>query len=542
MLAVLAAGIGWSVASADSDKLTGIDIPDRYLPAIETAARSCPMLTPARVAGQLMAESGLKTAASDTESGGRGIAGLDDGDWRKWAPWPSAERANTGANILALAHQVCDFSGQLRLAKVAGDPWMLSLAAFRSDLPTVLKAGGVPESAVGYVKEVTGYAAYYARQPDFGSVEFNPARTTPGPGKPLSDAYLRPVLEAGSVCSQFSPAAVAAVLMAVSAFNPNLLGSGGEQGIAQFRPELWQRYGPPDASAWDPSAAVPAIGSALCGLLTELSGLEGDPYALALAAFHIGPDAVRQSGGTFDSPTQVFLTEVESYTAYYRLDTRLTKVATPAPTTPTTAPPSSVPAPVVTTAPPKPSATKSRPGTPVTTTPVRRNQPRILAGGTRSTYGPYFIYNHATEMCVDIPGAGPGTHAGPINQYGCAKRPTDNQEFAFVPAAVDSSGHQLYWIRNVDDSFCLDPPGTTTVKVGTQLIENKCHDNDNQYFRLEPRFISDGYQYYWLRNTVTGYCLNLPGAANAPPGTRLALSTCVANDDHDWALIHDSEW
>ncbi|MBM7489481.1 hypothetical protein JOD64_000703 [Micromonospora luteifusca] len=542
VLSAIVASIGWGISvAANSNDLTGRAISDDQMTTIATAARSCPMLTPARLSGQLMAESGLDTAASGTVSGGRGIAGLDDGDWKKWVPWPQARRTDTSANILALAHQVCDLSGQLRLAKVPGDQWGLSLAAFRAGLEAVRDAGGIPQSASDYVDKANAYANYYATLPQFGDAstraQFNPTGA-PAAVKPLPNTYVQPLLAAGKVCAQVPPSAVAAVLMAASQFNPNRLGGKSEQGIAQFRADLWQRYGPPNASAWNPAVAIPAVGTALCEMVKEFSALQGDPYLLALTAFRIGPDAVRQSGGTPDAATQAFLRDVASYTSYYALDTRLTAkpaAASPSPTTPATRPtPGTSPT-------PSPTVTATKPPVQSTKPAARSNQPAVMAKDARGTYGPYFIYNNATKLCVDLPGFYGGKTDGPVNQYPCAKTGTDNQEFVFIPRATSPDGHQNYWIRNMDDNFCLDPPSTGTVVSSTPLGETVCYDNDNQYFQLEPRFVSGGFEYYRLRNTVTGFCLDAPGKGESKEA-RLALVPCLDNDDHEWALMEKSEW
>ncbi|WP_345074758.1 RICIN domain-containing protein [Phytohabitans flavus] len=540
-LPAVVAGIGWSVSAAVDDNLTGRPIPDHQLAEIVSATSSCPMLTPARVAGQLMAESGLNSTAVRTKSGGRGIAGLDDQDWKRWAPWPNAVRTDSSANILALAHQMCDLSGQLRVANVPGDRWRLSLAAFRSGLTAVEEERGIPDSAADYVDEAVGYASYYARQPKFGGPGGQPVPTTPpANAKPLPAEYVQPVLAAGKVCQQVTPAAVAAVLMAASGFQPNLLGRNGERGIAQFRTDLWRRYGPADGSAWEPADAIPAVGTALCTLITELSAISGDPYVLALSAFRMGPDAVRQAGGTPNAATHAFLGNVASYTPYYQLDTRLAAApTTPAPTTPSQRSATSRPS---TPAPPDPAPTPTAQDTRPAT---RDNQPPVKAAnaGNAVTFGPYFIYNDATKLCVDLPGTGPGKFSGPVNQRACAKTGQDNQEWTFVRRGVDADGYVLYWIRNVDDNNCFDPPGTGTVRGGSQLGETKCWDEDNQYFRLEPRFVSGGFQYYRIRNTVTGLCVDVPGVAVTTPDLRLTLSSCLAvPDDQDWALVQKSEW
>jgi hypothetical protein len=85
--------------------------------------------------------------------------------------------------------------------------------------------------------------------------------------------------------------------------------------------------------------------------------------------------------------------------------------------------------------------------------------------------------------------------------------------------------------------------GAGSVANATQLQESNCLDNDNQYFRLELRFTSGGFQYYWLRNTTAGaMCMDVTGIGNGGPSTVLTVVPCVANDDHEWALVEKSEW
>nr|WP_230415032.1 ricin-type beta-trefoil lectin domain protein [Micromonospora tarapacensis] len=354
VLSAVLATINWSVASARDDTVVGDPVTQKQMTAIAAAARSCPVLDPARIAGQLMAESGLNNRARQTASGGRGIAGLDDDDWRAWKPWPDARRSDISASILALAHQMCDFSGQLRLAGISGDHWRLSVAAFHAGLPAVTEAKGVPADAIGYVDLVSGYAGYYERLRQFGGNGV-PTPTPP----PANDAkgvpaeYVPLVVRAGSVCDQVTPPMVAAQLNALSGFDANLLGPTGQRGIAQFLPEVWRAYGPADGSAWDPTVAIPTVGEAMCSLVTELSNLDGDPYLLALAAYRNGPTAVRQAGGTLDQPTETFLRAVKALTDLYLLDTRLGR---PAPAEPSASPSASAPE-------PQPSASADPPTT-----------------------------------------------------------------------------------------------------------------------------------------------------------------------------------
>jgi hypothetical protein len=52
-----------------------------------------------------------------------------------------------------------------------------------------------------------------------------------------------------------------------------------------------------------------------------------------------------------------------------------------------------------------------------------------------------------------------------------------------------------------------------------------------------------GFQYYWLRNTVADdMCIDVNGKADGGPNAALTLIPCMANDDHEWALVQKSEW
>ncbi|WP_232521192.1 ricin-type beta-trefoil lectin domain protein [Micromonospora phaseoli] len=411
VLSAVLATINWSVASARDDTMVGDPVSQTQMTAITAAARSCPMLEPARIAGQLMAESGLNNRARQTASGGKGIAGLDDEDWKAWKPWPDARRADISASILALAHQMCDLSGQLRLAGINDDPWRLSVAAFHTDLSTVIEAEGVPAGAVEYVDQVSGYAGYYGKLKQFGgSGELTPTPQPANDAKGVPAEYVPLVVAAGSVCEQVTPPMIAAQLMALSGFDANLLGPAGQRGVAQFLSEVWQAYGPADGSAWDPAVAVPTVGVAMCALVSELSGLDGDPYLLALAAYHNGPTAVRQTAGKLDQPTERFLRAVKALTDLYVLDTRLGRPTAPAPAPTTTAPepkksestatPTTNPAPPTggpkpTTAAPKPATAAPKPTT-AAPKPVRPS-------------GMKQIYHPRTGRCISSGKTGDGT-------------------------------------------------------------------------------------------------------------------------------------
>ncbi|ASW57393.1 hypothetical protein CIK06_03340 [Plantactinospora sp. KBS50] len=502
VLSAVAATIGWGVATARNDAVVGRPVSSEQMTAIVAAARSCPMLTPARVAGQLMAESGLDNSARHTDSGGRGVAGLRDADWKTWSPWPDAARGDSSANILALGHQMCDLSGQLRLSKIEGDPWRLALAAFRSGLTAVKKAGTVPTSATRYVNSVSAYAVYYATLPAFGgSGEPRPTASPPTDAQPLPGQYVDAALAAGQNCPQVTAVTVAAVLMAASAFDANKLGANGEQGIAQFLPDVWQRYAPPGASAWDPAAAIPAVGTALCGMITELSGLTGDPYLLSLAAFRVGPTSVRQSGGSPDATARAFVDQVSAYTAYYRLDTRLTAAGSPSPAPSTPSPsPSRTPAsppPASPSGPAKPPASSAPKPTPAKTEKPLPGRP--------------FVQKQSGK-CLDAGLATDGIH---LTLRTCSS--------GSAAQRWDIRGDGT--IRSVLTGLCMDVANGDTT-TGTRIQTAYCSGNPAQQWKFTGKAII---------SLLANKCVDSVGAVPSE-GAEINIWEYVANPKQTWTL------
>ncbi|WP_431884616.1 ricin-type beta-trefoil lectin domain protein [Micromonospora wenchangensis] len=495
VLSMVVAAVGWGAAEARDDDLTGRPVSKEHLTTIQSAARSCPTLTPARLAGQLMAESGLDGRADRTASGGQGIAGLDAAAWKAWAPWPGAERSDPAANILALAHLMCDLSGQVRLADVPGDTWRLSLAAFHTGLDEVRDAKGVPTDAVRYVDQASGYAAYYGKLTAFGgSGQPRPSTGVQQP-KAVPGSYTALVVRAGSVCPEVTPPLVAAQLMALSGFDANLLGPEGQRGVAQFRPEVWQAYGPSDASAWDPQEAVPAAGTALCALHKELSGLEGDPSLLALAAYRNGPAAVRQAGGDLDAGTQAYLRTVREHTDYYALDNRLRPAppsASPSPSPTATPPASPSPSPQGSSAAPppppspsaKPAAAPTRPAgtkqlvgkeTGLCVTAGTSDGVRAVLNKCREERSQWWDFRsdgsvRANGLCLDV-AWGEKKDGTPVQVAVCSGNPAQKWEW------IEYNGRTSLFNRETDR--CLDVDGHG---VGAPMMSWICVFNPKQTF------------------------------------------------------------
>jgi hypothetical protein len=528
-LAVLTGAGGFAARQAANaaEPLEGKALSGSDVRILTSAGAACTALTPARLAGQVMAASqfGSQPVPEMRDGGATGVAALTPAQFQQHAPSADARPTDRKAAITALAHLMCQLAGQARGLKLEGGPWKIALAAFRRGMDKVIAAGGVPADAEDYVEIVDRYALWYALQPALGGGAAAPAARISAPPAataiPVPPEYVGAIAGAGKLCKEMPPARIAAQIMVTSGFDPGKLGPAGEQGIAQFLPKVWTATVRSAAtqSPWDSSAAIPALGRTMCRLLTDAGG----QYAPALAAFTRG-DQRAQVGTLADA--------VAKAEQVYAKDTRLQAPAAPK----SSAPPAS----------PKPDRTKvaGKPKAPVRKTPKRDNQPPVkaAAGTSDRTFGPYFILNLTTKMCVDLPAEGAGLRDGPVNQYPCFKTGEDNQEWIFEPRAADSDGNQLYWIRNADDGFCVDPPGTGAVASGTELNETGCFDQDNQYFRLEPKKSSGGFQYYWLRNTATDMCLDVPGAGDGGAEARLDLVPCMANDDHEWALVEKAEW
>ncbi|MDR7276806.1 serine/threonine protein kinase [Catenuloplanes atrovinosus] len=198
------------------------------------------------------------------------------------------------------------------------------------------------------------------------------------------------------------------------------------------------------------------------------------------------------------------------------------------------APPPAAPAPA--TGSPRPAPDRAEPGRPLPPRlPVTTGRPVIrVADGTAVPVGPFFVRNLGSGTCTDLERSAGGDRDRPVQHHECSPAVEDNQEWLFVPRAVDEDGYHGYWIQNIDDGFCIDPPGAAAVEAGTALVEMDCAVGDNQHFRLEPRSVAGGVPYYRLRNVVSDLCVTLPAGG----GVQLVLVPCDTADEQKWALIY----
>ncbi|MFI5843113.1 ricin-type beta-trefoil lectin domain protein [Catenuloplanes sp. NPDC051500] len=510
---VVAGGVTGSIsgtATAQSAK-QGVAVPAGQVPMIAQAALACPSLTPARLAGQLMAASRFEVNAIN-DRGGSGLAGLSEAAWGQWAPWPEAKRLDPEANVFALAHHMCDLVGQIRHADIGGSLWELALGSYHSGFEAVRRDSAVPAEAAAYVTEVAAYAAWYADRagleapaPEASSSEAASAPDPETPPAPVPDAYVQLVVSAGAACPAVSAPKIAAQLMAASAFNPNLLGPSGGEGIAQFLPAVWARYGQAGASPWDPSAAIPTLGRTMCALTAELAGLAPDPYPVALAAFQWGPTAVQEAAGVPNSPAvKEFASRVLAYTAYYATDPRLGAVAAPPPPA-APAPPSASPTRSTTaTAPPAPpAAATSTPATVKTTTATKTT----AAAPPPATVTSYQIDGYA-DKCIDAPAAKDGTK---LQLWTC----TGGADQKFTFPGDGTIRHQ---------GLCIDL-ALASSDNGTAIQLAKCNGGWAQRFKVNES--------HDLVNTAIGKCVDVADWDDSN-GARLQLWECNGETNQKW--------
>ncbi|GAA0389128.1 hypothetical protein GCM10009541_35230 [Micromonospora gifhornensis] len=499
----------------------GTGVPASLVTTISTAALSCPILTPARLAAQLEVASQVNPQAP------RGVAALSDQVWATWRPSVSTSRTDPEAGVTALARHMCDLSGQLRRAGIGDGRWEFALAAYEVGLEAVQSAGGIPDAAVGYVELVSEYAQWYSHQPDLAPLRPTLSGaiggTEPGadtPPVPVPDEYVPAILAAGRRCGQVTPARIAGHLMAASAFNPNLSGTDGGQGIAQFAPVVWERYAPAAraASPWEPLPAINALGVVMCTFVTQQARPGAEAYDLALAAFRWGPDAVQRAGKMPDSTAlRGFVALVHRYAQSYEADPRFGGGKSPGGKSPdaptavtqsagrptaggTSATPSRIDPPQV-AAPARPSTTPSRSPQPVTTAP-RAPEPRPVGAAKQ-------IIGHGSGRCIDV---------------------TDGAYLSRPQLQIwtcDGGGPIQAWTVYNDGTIrafkrCMTVSGS--VRNGAPITLETCTGSANQRFILNKA--------HDLVNA--GRCVDVKDHGTGD-GVRLQLWECWGTDNQKWS-------
>lgn len=122
--------------------------------------------------------------------------------------------------------------------------------------------------------------------------------------KVVPKEYRKPLKQAAKECPELNPKLLAAQIGQESKFEPSAESHAGAQGIAQFVPETWARWGQDldgdgVADPFNATEAIDAQARLMCYLIdqAEASGIDGDPVDLALAAYNAGWSQVERYQG-----------------------------------------------------------------------------------------------------------------------------------------------------------------------------------------------------------------------------------------------------
>ncbi len=138
--------------------------------------------------------------------------------------------------------------------------------------------------------------------------------------------YRTPIKQAAKECPELSPRLLAAQIDQESSFDPQAVSKAGAQGIAQFVPDTWERWGQDldgdgVADPFDALEAIDAQARLMCFLIFEAkaSGIDGDPIDLALAAYNAGwSQVVRYQGIPPFRETEGYIDRIRDREPTYR--------------------------------------------------------------------------------------------------------------------------------------------------------------------------------------------------------------------------------
>ncbi len=107
---------------------------------------------------------------------------------------------------------------------------------------------------------------------------------------------------AAGLCEQVNGPLLAAQIEQESGWNPQAVSSAGAQGLAQFKPEVWAKYGIDankngTASVWEVEDAILSQGLYMCVLAADIQNVPADRTTAMLWAYNAGPEATKAANG-----------------------------------------------------------------------------------------------------------------------------------------------------------------------------------------------------------------------------------------------------
>lgn len=199
---------------------------------------------------------------------------------------------------------------------------------------------------------------------------------------------------------------------------------------------------------------------------------------------------------------------------------------------------------------PSPSPPSPPPTTQPTTSAPQTTQPQSGSGGgggapaKKKPASPVpatdiLLRNTTTNKCADLPENGDGKTNGPVNEYTCDPKTSDNQlwDLEVRYPKLGPGGTPLFQIRNSKDQLCMDLPYNGAEPLETHISEFKCDGTtgDNQLWWLAKQ--PDGY--YWIRNYASdNACLDVSGFSTGGDNTPLTIYSCSDTDDQEWTIVH----
>ena len=142
-------------------------------------------------------------------------------------------------------------------------------------------------------------------------------------GTGIPRALVREFEQAAASCPGLPAAWLAAQARVESGFNPRAVSRAGAQGLMQFLPATFARYGVDGdrdgaADPFDPTDAIWSAARYACALREAVAGIPGDPLELTVAAYNAGPGAVIASRGVPPfAETRGYVRAVAAWAARY---------------------------------------------------------------------------------------------------------------------------------------------------------------------------------------------------------------------------------